>query len=107
MWGKICKNISWHCTKKGHLAKGDVPCIVVTTDASYPKRAMGNNYNSLACCAAVFGHETKEIIDLVLRTKSSVEKYGLIYNVLIADSDSSVYKGILNANPYKDYDIRV
>lgn len=38
---------------------------------------------------------------------SSIEKYGLIYNILISDGDSSVYKGILDANPYKDHDIIV
>ncbi|XP_046145924.1 uncharacterized protein LOC123989247 [Osmia bicornis bicornis] len=33
--------------------------------------------------------------------KTSVEKRGLIYSTLIADGDSSVYKKIIDADPYK------
>ncbi|CAB3256878.1 unnamed protein product [Arctia plantaginis] len=33
--------------------------------------------------------------------KSSMEMYGIIYSQLIADGDSSTYKSILDANPYR------
>lgn len=44
---------------------------------------------------------------LVEAFNTSIAKYGLIYKILIADGDSSVYKGILDANPYKDHNIMV
>ncbi|OXU21297.1 hypothetical protein TSAR_011565 [Trichomalopsis sarcophagae] len=37
----------------------------------------------------------------------SVEKHKLIYKTVIGDGDSSVYKSILDSNPYRQYGIRV
>ncbi|XP_076381283.1 uncharacterized protein LOC143260253 [Megalopta genalis] len=39
--------------------------------------------------------------------QTSIEKRGLIYNILIADGDSSVYKRILDCDPYKAEMVRV
>nr|XP_012145670.1 PREDICTED: uncharacterized protein LOC105663106 isoform X2 [Megachile rotundata] len=37
----------------------------------------------------------------------SIKMHGLIYSILIADGDSSVYKKILDRDPYKQYSVRV
>lgn len=39
--------------------------------------------------------------------KSSLSEYGVIYNKMVADGDSSVYNKIVKANPYKDEKINV
>ena len=37
----------------------------------------------------------------------SIEMHNLIYRRIIADNDSSVYKTIMDKNPYSDYDVSV
>lgn len=55
--------------KKGHVING-IPYITVITDASWAKRAMGGNYDSLGGCAAVIGYETGELIDVTVKMKA-------------------------------------
>lgn len=51
---------------------------------------------------------TKMESDLIVEGfSSSLETHGLIYKTLIADNDSSVWKAILDRNPYDDQDILV
>ena len=37
----------------------------------------------------------------------SVEKHGLIYKTVVGDGDSSVYKAVLDSNPYRKYRVKV
>nr|XP_034194696.1 uncharacterized protein LOC117610952 [Osmia lignaria]XP_034194697.1 uncharacterized protein LOC117610952 [Osmia lignaria] len=39
--------------------------------------------------------------------KCSLEMHGLVYSILVADGDSSVYKKILDNDPYKDYMVHI
>lgn len=39
--------------------------------------------------------------------QTSIEKCGLIYKKFVEDGDSSVYKSILDSNPYEEYDLQV
>ncbi|XP_043263650.1 uncharacterized protein LOC122403914 [Colletes gigas] len=39
--------------------------------------------------------------------KCSIEMRGLVYSILVADGDSSVYKKILDNDPYKEYMVQV
>ncbi|XP_046141668.1 uncharacterized protein LOC114881703 [Osmia bicornis bicornis] len=39
--------------------------------------------------------------------KCSIEMHGLVYSILVADGDSSVYKKILDNDPYKEYMVHI
>ncbi|XP_076685833.1 uncharacterized protein LOC143377909 [Andrena cerasifolii] len=48
-----------------------------------------------------------ESVAIVEGFNCSIDMHGLIYSILVADGDSSVYKKILDSDPYKNYLVQV
>ncbi|XP_076685768.1 uncharacterized protein LOC143377868 [Andrena cerasifolii] len=48
-----------------------------------------------------------ESVAIVEGFNCSIDMHGLIYTILVADGDSSVYKKILDSDPYKNYLVQV
>ena len=48
-----------------------------------------------------------ESVAIVEGFNCSIDMHGLIYHILVADGDSSVYKKILDSNPYEKYMVQV
>ena len=44
-----------------------------------------------------------ESVAIVEGFNCSIDMHGLVYSILVADGDSSVYKNILDNDPYKNY----
>ncbi|KAF2881511.1 hypothetical protein ILUMI_24668 [Ignelater luminosus] len=92
----------------GHLDKNGIPCITVVADGCWSKRsyrsicisAERNNETpkTHACFRNLTGSSTRmESTILVKESKNSLSMYGIEYIKLIADGDSSTYKGIVMA----------
>lgn len=66
-----------------------------------PKHECFKNYNRNLSSGSM------ETVGAIRIFNRSVDLNKLIYKVVISDDDSSSFKGILDANPYRDFDITV
>ncbi|XP_046144009.1 uncharacterized protein LOC123988344 [Osmia bicornis bicornis] len=97
--------VGYHTKKVLYINVKNKFCIICQTAAKKKEQARqhrcfknwGRNQNST-------GMESAAIVD---GFKSSIEMHGLIYSILVADGDSSVYKKILDNDPYKEYMVHV
>ena len=106
----------------------NVPFIPVVADGSWMKRSYSEeDYNSLSGVGSIVGYHTKKVPYISVKNKfcmtcqmagtkkeepreyscfknwgnCSIDMHGLVYSILVADGGSSVYKKILDNNPYK------
>ncbi|KAJ8673527.1 hypothetical protein QAD02_005437 [Eretmocerus hayati] len=84
-------------------------CYACSIAAS--KNVAPSEHHKRTCCFKNWGRDqsssSMEKHIIVQGFKESVKKHGVIYKVMIADGDSSVYKAVRDSKPYRDYRVQV